>query len=75
MRPDILVHSRLEKNKNLLAIEVKKQRTSAWDESKLKTLTNSKGRYHYQLGVFIYFPNNIPRYRWFIDGKEDMGHQ
>ena len=75
MRPDILVHSRLEKNQNLIAIEIKKHRTSNWDESKLKTLTNPNGEYHYQLGVFIYFPNNIPQYRWFIGGKEDIGHQ
>jgi len=69
IRPDILVHVR-ESDINLIAIEIKKDSTDTWDYSKLKTLTNQNGKYKYKLGAFIYFPNNVPKYKWFINGDQ-----
>lgn len=71
MRPDILIHIRKERSNNLIAIEIKKSRKSKWDEKKLKTLTRRNGRYRYKLGAFVYFPNNKPKYKWFVNGEEE----
>lgn len=72
-RPDILVHKRGTNDYNLIAIEVKKDKWCPFDEAKLRALTKSfddGGEYGYKLGVFIWFPENIPNYKWFINGEE-----
>lgn len=72
-RPDILVHKRETDGFNLIAIEVKKDKECPFDEAKLKALTkplNDYGEYGYELGVFVWFPENIPSYKWFVSGVE-----
>lgn len=72
-RPDIIIHRRGGDENNNIAIEVKKKNDCQFDQAKLKTLTLSKendGEYGYNLGIFIYFPDNEPKYKWFIDGIE-----
>jgi hypothetical protein len=68
IRPDILVHKRNDDKNNILTIEIKKNRKSKWDENKLKELTSPQGKFKYELGVFIYFPNGKPEYEWFVNG-------
>ncbi len=70
MRPDILVHTRNSQDNNKLAIEIKKQHVFRRDIEKLKMLTNQDGIYKYALGVFIYFLNGEPQYKWFENGTE-----
>lgn len=70
MRPDILVHKRNESTNNIIAIEIKKDRNNKWDREKLKYLTNQKELYKYKLGVFIYFPKDKVKFRWFTDGND-----
>ena len=72
-RPDILVHKRGTDGFNLIAIEVKKDKECPFDEAKLRALTkpfDDYGEYGYELGVFIWFPENIPSYKWFVGGVE-----
>lgn len=69
-RPDILIHKRGKNDKNIIAIEIKKNKNCPFDEEKLKALTNKDDDYKYKLGVFIYFHNNEPKYKFFIDGQE-----
>lgn len=63
-RPDILVHSRGNDDRNLIVIEIKQDERCLFDEAKLKALTKpkteeAKGEFGYQLGVFLYFPKKI----------------
>ncbi len=72
-RPDILMHHRTDDESNRLAIEIKKDRLCPFDADKLRALTLPRrhdGEYAYELGVFIYFPQNIPEYRWFYDAGD-----
>ncbi len=72
-RPDILVHSRGNDKRNLIAIEVKKLRVCPFDEAKLKALTKPRkagGEYGYDLGVFIWFIKNEPQFKWFAGGVQ-----
>jgi hypothetical protein len=72
-RPDIVVHLRGKDTENKIVIEVKKEFECPFDLLKLETLTRAKesgGEYRYGLGVFIWFSDNKPKYRWFVDGKE-----
>ena len=72
-RPDILVHSRGNDERNLIAIEVKKSKECPFDEAKLRALTkprNAGGEYGYELGVFIWFIKNEPQYKWFVVGAQ-----
>ncbi len=72
-RPDIILHSRGNDTKNLIVIEIKKSKECSFDEAKLKALTKSRdagGEYGYELGVFIWFPKNVPEFKWFIDGNQ-----
>jgi hypothetical protein len=71
IRPDIVVHTRNTDKNNKIAIEIKKNRTSKNDDDKLIFLTTKGEIYGYDLGVFIYFQNYVPKYKWFVDGKED----
>jgi len=57
---------------NKIAIEIKKERNNKYDIEKLKILTASNGLYRYDLGVFINFPNSEAKYKWFVDGKEEL---
>ena len=70
IRIDVLVHKRGANDNNVLTIEIKKNKKSKWDENKLKILTDQKDNFKYKLGVFIYFPNGKPKYKWFINGEE-----
>lgn len=72
-RPDIVLHSRGNDTRNLIAIEIKKGNVCPFDEAKLRALTTPKnkgGEYAYELGVFIWFPESKPKYKWFIAGVE-----
>jgi len=72
-RPDILIHSRGNDDKNLAAIEIKKAKECEFDQVKLKALTGSRdkgGLYGYKLGVFIWFVDKVPQYKWFVGGVE-----
>lgn len=70
MRPDIVVHTRNSRRNNMVALEIKKTRTSRRDIEKLKTLTKRHGLYEYTLGVFVRFPSGKASFRWFVDGVE-----
>jgi hypothetical protein len=70
-RPDIVVHSRGNDDNNVVAIEVKKSKVCPFDLAKLRALTLPKGAkidYGYELGVFLHFQNNEPKYIWFLSG-------
>lgn len=72
-RPDIVVHSRGNNERNLIAIEVKKHKECPFDEAKLRALTkprDARGEYGYELGVFIWFTKNEPQYKWFVAGAQ-----
>jgi len=72
-RPDILVHKRGVDDNNLIAIEIKKGKQCPFDDAKLKALTkpfDEAGEYGYKIGVFIWFIENIPHYKWFVGGVE-----
>lgn len=72
-RPDIVLHSRGNDMRNFLVIEIKKSKECPFDEIKLKALTKSKnsgGEYGYELGVFISFPKNKPKFKWFVSGQQ-----
>jgi len=71
-RPDIVVHSRGNDNKNVVTLEVKKSQICPFDLAKLRALTLPKGAqigYGYELGVFLHFQNNEPKYIWFLSGE------
>lgn len=72
-RPDILLHLRGTDERNLIAIEVKKDKECPFDEAKLRALTmlrSNDGEYGYKLGVFIWFAGNKPQYKWFASGQQ-----
>ena len=72
-RPDVVIHSRGNDTKNVIVIEIKKSKECSFDEAKLKALTRSRdsgGEYGYELGVFIWFPENLPEYKWFVNGEQ-----
>lgn len=72
-RPDIVLHLRGNDRRNLIVIEVKKSRECPFDEAKLKSLTKPRdigGEYGYELGVFIWFPKNKPKLKWFVSGQQ-----
>ena len=72
-RPDILLHLRGIDDRNFIVIEVKKEDECLFDEAKLKALTKSKkmgGEYGYEIGVFIWFPNNKPNFKWYVNEKQ-----
>ena len=57
-RPDILIHARQDYSKDICAIEVKKMSNTInserkKDKKKLSYLTCNKGKYEFQLGMFI----------------------
>ena len=59
--PDIVVHKRKLKEKNLLIIEVKKvgqNQGRDTDQKKLEAFTNKEGDYGYQLGLFLDIAKN-----------------
>lgn len=69
-RPDIVVHKRGTDSGNLVVVEIKKRDKCLFDQAKLKALTASSGDYHYQIGVFLRFPDNRPEYLVYADGVE-----
>jgi hypothetical protein len=74
IRPDIIIHKERGKANtgNILVIEIKKVEECLFDEGKLKSLTDKNGDYKYDLGVFVYFSENQPKYKWFINGIEEI---
>lgn len=72
-RPDLLLHVRGTDDRNLIAIEVKKEKECPFDDAKLRALTKLRkdgGEYGYELGVFIWFAGNKPQYKWFASGQQ-----
>lgn len=71
-RPDIIVHKRGADRHNIIAIELKKSNICYFDLEKLKILTRDivDGGYGYRIGVFIYFLDKKPIYKWFSKGEE-----
>ena len=70
-RPDIVVHRRGVDTKNTIVIEIKKDKPCPFDVAKLVSLTRSRGQggqYEYSLGAFVYFPDGVASYQWFVDG-------
>jgi hypothetical protein len=72
--PDILVHKRCNDKNNLIILEIKsKSDADSCDIKKLELMTNSKGQFKYDFGVFIKFEKerkNI-NLRLFIEGEEN----
>ncbi|MDL1959622.1 MAG: hypothetical protein LWX01_09465 [Deltaproteobacteria bacterium] len=73
-RPDIIIHHRgkLEKEHNLLVIEIKMEAGEEDDEAKLCDFTSDpKGdkQFQYQLGLKITFLPEVAL-KWFENGKE-----
>ena len=66
-RPDIIVHKRGNNSQNCIVMEIKKSEFCLFDEAKLVVLTT--GKYHYKLGVFVWFPKKKPEYRFYVDGQ------
>lgn len=69
-RPDILVHSRGNHERNLIVVEIKHEKPCPFDQEKLEALTvpiEKGGEYGYTLGVFLWFPSGQPKCRWFCD--------
>lgn len=69
--PDIVIHKRNSDECNETVIEIKKNKKCLWDYLKLRYMTSSSGMYRYKLGIFIYFPQNNPKYTYFIGGSEE----
>lgn len=72
IRPDIIVHKRGRNavGDNLLVVEIKKDKISEWDITRLKFMTNPyNGAFGYELGCFLYFQNGHPQYIWVGKGK------
>ena len=72
-RPDILLHLRGSDERNLIAVEIKKNKECPFDDAKLNALTKLKkdgGEYEYKLGVFIWFKDGKPQYKFFIAGVQ-----
>lgn len=72
--PDIVIHHR-GYDSNLLAIEIKPRKFKNIDEcdnAKLIEFTEPKGKYKYQLGLFIGFNglNKPPQIVWYKNGKQ-----
>jgi hypothetical protein len=67
-RPDVVVHSRGNDERNLIAIEMKTDLFCPFDAAKLKALTKLRvngGLYEYQLGVFLHFLKGKPNFLFF----------
>lgn len=67
IRPDIIIHKERgnKDSGNILAIEIKKEKKCLFDQAKLNALVDNSGDYKYNLGAFIYFPENKPEVEWF----------
>jgi hypothetical protein len=71
--PDIIVHHRYQHGRehNLLVVEIKKNtREDPCDRRKLELLTDSRGRYQYQLGLYIYVDGGGFGCTWYRDGQK-----
>lgn len=73
VRPDIIVHhrGRVEREHNLLAIELKKRANSSRDHEKVKDYTaaaNENRKFQYQHGVTISL--EPLKMTWFYDGEK-----
>jgi hypothetical protein len=74
IRPDLLIHSRGNDNKNILVVEFagwwKDSRKIEDDKIKLKALTNSQGEYRYCLGALVGIDKKNPSYIYYQNGEE-----
>lgn len=75
-RPDIIIHRRgqLNKDDNLLVIELKFENDDGNDDAKLKDFTsepndNRKFQYQYQYGLALSF-NPVLMLKWYENGQE-----
>ena len=71
IRPDMLIHSRGNDDKNILAVEFagwwQKDEKIEDDKAKLEDLTKSNGEYRYRLGALVKIGKNEPTYVYFKD--------
>lgn len=70
--PDIIVHHRNNRghHHNLLVIEIKKDdERDPCDQEKLKLLTEQKGQYQYQLGLYINIDGGKFSCTWYREGQ------
>ena len=70
--PDIIVHHRRQSGRpsNLLVVEMKvHDGEDACDRKKLELMTDKKGAFRYQLGLFINVNEGDFKCTWFRDGK------
>ena len=71
-RPDIIVHKRKgnRQGDNLLVVEIKKDKICQSNIQRLKFMTNPhNGAFGYDLGCFLYFENEKPRFIWVEGGR------
>lgn len=76
--PDIIIHKRNEKTKNLLVIEIKKikNKGSKFDKEKLKLFTSENEGYKYKFGLFIKLnKSKEPILIWFKEGREFLNEK
>ncbi len=70
-RPDISLHERGSHNKNILVVEMKKEKKrDKKDFAKLSILTCSKNVYKYEIGIYIGITKEKTIYKFFQNGKE-----
>jgi hypothetical protein len=70
--PDIIVHHREEPGRahNLLVIELKKDaKEDRCDRRKLELLTDPRGHYQYQLGLYVNVDGGKFTCTWYRDGQ------
>lgn len=73
IRPDIIIHKRGDQIHNLLAIEVKKKlNPSNNDITKLKGLTNQRGKYKYAYGLFLGFSKNMKGIMVYYHNRQEI---
>ncbi len=77
-RPDIILHSRGNREHNIIIVEFKSQEGTETnypdgntrDSVKLKDFTCSNGDYAYKLGVFVKLNHDEAEYIYFQDGRQ-----
>ncbi len=70
IKPDLLLHIRLNNNHNLLVVEFKKdQKSSENDKIKVRALTNQHQRYRYKLGCVVSLKKQFVTYQFVRNDK------
>ncbi len=69
IRPDLLIHSRGNDDKNILVVEFagwwKSEEDLEKDKAKLEALTKPDGEYRYRLGVLVKIEKENPSYTYY----------